>query len=598
MLFNSTNFIFLFLPLFVGTFYLANSVSPKLTILVIGGFSVIFYWNGGANNVLIPVGSILFNYGVAYIWEKLDNEHSRKILISLGVAGNLLLLVYFKYTNFFVGEALAIFDRKFDALEIILPLAISFFTFQQISFLLDLQGRKITRPQFFEYFAYVSFFPQLIAGPIVRFGEIHNQFVRASSSRRLDRIWSNLSIGLSIFAFGLIKKVVLADTMAQFADPVFDLAGNGGILTTPDAWIGMTAFSFQLYFDFSGYSDMAVGLARMVGFRLPINFNSPFKGRDIGDFWRRWHITLTRVVTDYLYTPLSLTLTRKAVVWKLNAGLIALLGVAVPIVITFALLGLWHGAGWNFLIFGLIHAALLILLQIWIKARTLTKLPPLPNMLSSLLTFFCVAISFVMFRSDSIASALAVYKALFAWGGLSVPEALATLLKLPPAAIEKLGITVVQSSVWQGTNAVVWITLCAVIAFATPNVYEIMRRYRPAAYKDWMPERRQRTDQRILGNVPAPTGWPMILLVCVAASLCVLAFFQGVGVIEEAVSTTFSTGAAVLVLLFAVWQIGKPARLVMWRQTTAWLLVTSLMLTIGILDVFTDQGIEFVYFEF
>ncbi len=598
MLFNSTNFIFLFLPLFVAAYYLAKAASPRLTILIIGVFSVIFYWNGGANNVLIPISSILFNYGVAITWEKLDDNNFRRPLIVFGVLGNLLFLVYFKYTNFFVGEAFSLVGREFDALDIILPLAISFFTFQQISFLLDLHGRKISRPRFFEYFAYVSFFPQLIAGPIVRFGEIHSQFERAQTSRNVSVVWSNLSVGLSIFAFGLIKKVVLADTMAQIADPVFTLAGDGGTLTTPDAWIGMTAFSFQLYFDFSGYSDMAVGLARMVGFRLPINFNSPFKSRDIADFWRRWHMTLTRVVTDYLYTPLSLAMTRRAMTWNLSTGVIMLVGTAIPVVITFGLLGLWHGAGWNFLVFGLMHAAYLIFLQIWTGGRSLIKLPPLPNTIAALLTFLFVGLSFVMFRSESVTSALVIYKALFAWGGLIVPDALAGLLRLSPDTLATVGIAMVQSPVWQGTNAVVWISLCAAISFAAPNVYEVMRRYRPAAYKGWVSVVHGNVDGRAVSNGVATLGSPAILFVSAAATLCVLAFFQGVGVIADIVPTAVTAAAAIAVLLLAVWQIGRPARPVVWRRNAAWLLMMSSLLAIGMLDVFTDQGVEFVYFEF
>src|SRR5579859_2518053 len=341
MLFSSYTFLFQFLPAVALAFAAARRHSPRAGILVLAVASLFFYGAWKPIYLLLLIASIGANFSLGLLME--DGSRRRAVGM-LGVALNLALLCYFKYTNFIFDNINVLTGAPLPLLNIVLPLGISFFTFQQIAYLVDvMRGARVER-DIVSYTLFVSFFPHLIAGPLVHHAEMIPQFKRGRTGRS-----SVLAArGLAIFAAGLFKKVVIADNLAQFVSPVFTHLDAGGGVTMPWAWLATLSYTLQIYFDFSGYSDMAVGLALLFGIRLPVNFRSPYKALSITDFWRRWHITLSRFLRDYLYIPLGgnrLGERRR----YLNLMLTMLLG------------GLWHGAGWNFLIWGGLHGVYLSL---------------------------------------------------------------------------------------------------------------------------------------------------------------------------------------------------------------------------------------------
>ena len=348
MLFNSFVFIFAFLPaVLIGFHLLARKgrYDEALAWLVLA--SLFFYGWWKPPYLALLIGSVCFNYCLG---AALERRHSKPVLIA-GIIGNLGSIGYFKYYNFFVGNLSGIWGVDWQFEEIILPLGISFFTFQQITFLVDAYRGSAKSCGFLRYCLFVTFFPQLVAGPIVHHKEILPQF---AEGRALKITAYNLYVGITLFVIGLFKKVVLADNIAPYADGVFRAAEDGVALTFFESWAGSLAYTFQLYFDFSGYSDMAIGLGRMFGFGLPINFFSPYKARNIIEFWRRWHITLSRFLREYLYIPLGGN--RKGH-YRHYANLM----------ITMFLGGLWHGAGWTFIIWGGLHGLFLCINHSWLQ---------------------------------------------------------------------------------------------------------------------------------------------------------------------------------------------------------------------------------------
>ncbi|MBT5260335.1 MAG: MBOAT family protein, partial [Nitrospina sp.] len=346
MLFNSYAFIFLFLPVtLLGFQLIGNRGHCRVAVSWLIGASLFFYgwWNPAYLGLILT--SILFNYAVGV---SLGSRPAKTVLV-VGIAANLGLLGYFKYANFFVDNINALTGSDIVLERIILPLAISFFTFQQITYLVDTYRGETQECDFLRYCLFVTFFPQLIAGPIVHHREMMPQFAKDTFCRLKAK---HLAVGLTIFSVGLFKKVILADGIAVYSTPVFDAAEAGVILTFVDAWCGALAFTFQLYFDFSGYSDMAIGLGRMFGIILPVNFFSPYKASNIIEFWRRWHITLSRFARDYLYIPLGGN--RKGTLLRF-----------ANLMITMLLIGLWHGAGWTFVIWGGLHGSYLVINHGW-----------------------------------------------------------------------------------------------------------------------------------------------------------------------------------------------------------------------------------------
>ncbi|MGZ5872680.1 MAG: MBOAT family O-acyltransferase [Bradyrhizobium sp.] len=401
MLFSSYSFLFQFLPAVVLAFAAARRHSPRAGIMVLAGASLFFYAAWRPVYLLLLIASVAVNFSLGLRME--DPRRSRAIGL-LGVALNLALLCYFKYTNFIFDSINALTGAPLPFFNIVLPLGISFFTFQQIAYLVDvMRGAKVER-DIVSYTLFVSFFPHLIAGPLVHHAEMIPQFKRGRSGRSAVLA----ARGLAIFTAGLFKKVVIADNLAQFVSPVFAHLDAGGGVTTPWAWLATLAYTLQIYFDFSGYSDMAIGLALLFGIRLPVNFRSPYKASSIIEFWRRWHITLSRFLRDYLYIPLGgnrLGEQRR----YLNLMLTMVLG------------GLWHGAGWNFFIWGGLHGLYLCanhLWQAWRGAHTKVSATVgfatrLTTAFSWAITFFAVVIAWVFFRARTAAGAWQMLAGLF-----------------------------------------------------------------------------------------------------------------------------------------------------------------------------------------
>ncbi len=401
MLFNSLEFIFFFLPIsFLVYFYLLH----KRLIIGAKGFlvfaSLFFYswWN--IYYLPIILSSMLFNF----VLGNSLNENLKKIqlpkksLLIFGVCSNLFLLGYFKYTDFLINNWNQLFDTSFQLIHLTLPLAISFFTFQQITYLVDSYRGETKEYDFLNYALFVTFFPQLIAGPIVHHAEMMPQF---ANKWHLVKNYKNIATGLFIFAVGLFKKVILADTFAQWATAGFD---HAPILNFLEAWAVSLSYTFQLYFDFSGYADMAIGAALLFNIRLPVNFNSPYKALDIRGFWQRWHMTLSRFLREYIYIPLGGN--RKG---SLNTY--------VNILVTFLLAGLWHGAGWTFVFWGLLHGMALVIHRAW-KGIGFT----LPKIVAWFITFNFVNISWIFFRAKEWQDAIKILEGMSGISGIVITE--------------------------------------------------------------------------------------------------------------------------------------------------------------------------------
>ncbi len=358
MLFNSYQFIFLYLPLVLLTcFLLARYVGSGAAQVLLILASIGFYAAWNVIYVPLLLGSITLNYFLARLMIGETNAIRRRTLLVIAISIDLALLGYYKYANYFLSITDALAGTNFEIAAVLLPLGISFYTFQQITLLVDISRGQVKEFRFRDFLLFVIFFPHLIAGPIVHHREMMPQFEKATW--RFD--WDNMAVGASLFAIGLFKKAVIADGIAEHVTPLFTNANSGMSLAFIDAWAAAIGFTLQLYFDFSGYSEMALGLARMVGIRLPMNFNSPLKATSIIDYWTRWHITLTRFLTAYLYTPMVMALTRRRMAMrkKILTGARTtpeafLMLVAVPTVITMFLAGLWHGAGNQYLVVGLV----------------------------------------------------------------------------------------------------------------------------------------------------------------------------------------------------------------------------------------------------
>lgn len=445
MLFNSLAFIFGFLPLCLGAFALTAGKSRFLSVLVLALGSLAFY--GWFDIFLLPLilVSIAFNYGAGLLISRslqTRSDWSHKLLGG-AVAANLALLVYFKYANFFLDSLGRLGGPAVPALDIVLPLGISFFTFTQIAFLVDVAQGKVRRYDFLSYLLFVTYFPHLIAGPILHHGEMIPQFERFGRNFRFSA--KACAMGLSCFAIGLIKKLGLADGVAPLADLAFGAAQAGQQLSLAEAWTGALAYSFQIYFDFSGYCDMAVGLSLLFGVRLPANFNSPYKAASIIDFWRRWHMTLSRFLKDYVYIPLG---GNRHGAWRryVNLGITMILG------------GLWHGAGWTFVVWGALHGAFLVVNHFWRRTGLSLGLGP-----SWLLTFACVTVAWVFFRADSLDNALGIVQSMI---GLDGQEGLRKLA-FPNELVGG------RLSTWAKEAGLMAIVLLL------PNSQQLLRRFRP-----------------------------------------------------------------------------------------------------------------------
>jgi D-alanyl-lipoteichoic acid acyltransferase DltB (MBOAT superfamily) len=390
MLFNSYSFIFVFLPVVLFGYFTAARLGELAPVIWLALASLVFYSFSNWPFVALLLASIAFNYFVGWL---LISRHlragARSAVLAAGVSGDLLALGVFKYAGFVVANFNAAFSTSF-AVNILLPVGISFYTFTQIAFLVDAYRGKVARYALPHYALFVTYFPHLIAGPILHHRDMIPQFESADSKRPNPRL---ILYGLIIFGIGLFKKTGLADGI----QPLVALAFHQASPSFDQAWIGALAYTFQLYFDFSGYSDMAIGISLMFGIFLPVNFNSPYKANNIIDFWRRWHMTLSQFLRDYLYIPLG-------------GNRHGSLSRYTNLMITMLLGGLWHGAAWTFVAWGALHGVYLCLNHAWANYG-----PPIPQTLQRpagvvafLLTFLAVVVAWVFFRADSLPSALYV----------------------------------------------------------------------------------------------------------------------------------------------------------------------------------------------
>lgn len=428
MLFNAYEFIFFFLPITLAGFFLLSGArrgSAAKAWLVLASLFFYAYWNPAYLPLLLV--SLAVNYRVSSALMRVRATFGRKVILVLGLAFNLGLLGYFKYANFFVESFNALAGTQIRLAPIVLPLAISFFTFEQIAYLVDTFWGTSKRYGPVDYGLFLIFFPQLIAGPIVHSQEMLPQFAGEPKRFRAD----DLAIGITMFLIGLFEKVLIADTVARYATPVFAAAAGGATLSLLEAWGGTLAYTLQLYFDFSGYSDMAIGLGRMFGIRIPLNFDAPYQAVNIVDFWRRWHITLSRWLREYLYIPLGGN--RQGSVRRY-----------ANLFITMLLGGLWHGAGWTFVFWGALHGVYLIINHAWSALAKLTGLAARFNnrwgrTLSRGLTFLAVVIGWVFFRAESWDAAIRVLWGMMGRSGLVLPSALANRLATLEPLLAYLG---------------------------------------------------------------------------------------------------------------------------------------------------------------
>lgn len=468
MLFNSYIFIFAFLPLTVIGFYLIGGRGHhRVAISWLVMMSLLFYGYWNVNYLWLILFSMFFNYSIGILVNSGDGK--RKSFLIFGIAVNLALIGFYKYANFFVDSFNYTVGSDYNFEKIILPLAISFFTFQQISYLVDTYKQETKEYSFLHYALFVTFFPQLIAGPIVHHKEMLPQFKKDENYKFTYR---PIVVGVTLFTLGLFKKVVIADNISDYANPVFSGAMNGHLIGFFDGWVGAFAYTAQLYFDFSGYSDMAIGLGMMFGIKLPVNFHSPYKATNIIDFWRRWHITLSRFLRDYVYIPLG-------------GNRLGPVRRYTNIMITMILGGMWHGAGWTFIFWGGLHGVYLCLNHFFHSFRKsllghdIKLHTTIGVWCGRVLTLGSVTLAWVYFRAESFASANNIAKGMLGMQGASLPAKFEAKLGSGfSEVLTDLGIKFEHTLVGGTTEFGVLIFVLLILWFA-PNVGEMMRGEEP-----------------------------------------------------------------------------------------------------------------------
>jgi len=407
MLFTSSEFLFVFLPLVLTIFFTFARRSKALALTWLSASSLFFYGWSNPGYVCLLIASIAFNYIIGYGMQMTRKRGiNSSMLMVVGVTADLCLLGFYKYLFFFSTAVNSLLDTSFSLPNFILPLGISFFTFTQIAFLVDVHRGQVVDLNFGKYFLFVTYFPHLIAGPIIHHKGMMHQFGKPSIFKAN---WNNFVIGLTLFSIGLAKKLILADTFANFSAPGFLTASLGDVPSAAITWVSVISYTFQIYFDFSGYSDMAVGISRLLGIQLPVNFRSPYKSINIIEFWRRWHMTLSEFLRDYLYISLGgnrLGSSRRY----------------INLILTMMLGGLWHGANSTFLVWGTLNGAYLCINHGWHQISTKflisKKVPSTAGRFVSVsLTFTAVAIAWIFFRADTIGSALLMFQGFFSNSG-------------------------------------------------------------------------------------------------------------------------------------------------------------------------------------
>ena len=493
MLFSSPEFIFVFLPVAVILHFTLARVSINAAVVGTTLSSLIFYawWNPPF--VVLPIISIVVNFYLAYHIVRSERSTAKTLLV-LGIVANILVLCHYKYSDFL----LSIVDGH-KAAPPNVPLALSFTTFVQIAFLVHVHKRKLS-PDFQRYALFVAFFPHLIAGPIVRWSNLGHQLSDAARYR-LD--WGNVALGLTVFTFGLAKKVLLADQLSPYVGELFDAAARGEPVTAAAAWGASVAFTAQIFFDFSGYSDMAVGLGLLFNFKLPINFAAPLRAQSIADLWRRWHITLSRLARDLIYVPLCVGRTGE-------------LRRSAALMLTMVVIGVWHGAGWTFVIWGAYNGVLLLIFQLWQAFRGVGRRSAAGRFCGWALTFATFCVGAVFFRAPDIETAWHVIQAMFGFGDATVAPSITHPLDDWGVRHGYLSGTFVRTLF--GANwsmvATLWTIAVTAVMLFVPDTMELVDYREGDAQSDW---------RRSLGNL----AWrPSPAALCVTAALFAVTFLQ------------------------------------------------------------------------
>lgn len=458
MLFNSYIFILLFLPLCIlGYFALNHFQKYTLGQLFLLGMSLWFYGYFNVAYLFIIIASILINYGVYLLIDKFRVRPACRRLMAAGVAANVGILFYYKYMDFFIGNVNALFRTNLSLLRIVLPLGISFFTFQQISFIVDAYRGELPRYNLLYYASFVAFFPQLVAGPIVTHDELVPQFLdREKKKLNMD----NLAQGIYIFALGLAKKVLLADKFGGAVTYGFTTLEQ---LNSISALIVMLSYTIQIYFDFSGYCDMAIGIGKMLNIDLPVNFDSPYKALTITEFWDRWHMTLTRFFTKYVYIPLGGN--RKGRVRT-----------CINVMIVFLVSGFWHGASWNFVFWGLCHGIFVVITRIC--RRFFERLHPALNWL---LTFSFVNVMWVFFRAETFTQAFTLLRKLVSWNFDNFDPLFIEMFRI--TELKKILRVFRVESMYPPVLITGFFLTAMLLILGCGNAYEKMRKFKPNGFR-------------------------------------------------------------------------------------------------------------------
>jgi len=460
VLFNSPQFIFLFLPIVFTIYFILNSTAPLYIARAWLASSSLFFY-GYWNPSYLPL--IFISIATNFIIGRALITYKRKSILIAGIIFNLGLLGYFKYFDFFLANFNRLFSAEIPLLELVLPLAISFFTFQQISYLVDCYKGKVDSYNFINYALFITFFPHLIAGPIVHHKVMMPQFQNAAN-QKIN--FENIAIGIFIFSIGLFKKVILAD---QFSTTVLDGTQYLDTITFFDAWIVILSYTLQLYFDFSGYSDMAIGLALLFNIKLPINFNSPYKATNFQEITSRWHMTLTRFLYEYVYFPMNRFLARKlfpALLLKISVNATT----NISLILLFILSGFWHGAGWNFIIWGLLIGIGIMIYREWSRRNK-----KLPVFLAWMLTFVYLNFTMVFFKLSDLNQAFMLIKAMLGLQGFILPEQLGQVL----APLKGMGILFESTPLKEKYQAVGMIIAGLLLVLLFKNTSEQAQSFKP-----------------------------------------------------------------------------------------------------------------------
>lgn len=502
MLFNSLPFLLGFFPITVLVFFALARTSHLLAAGWLTAASLFFYGWWNPPYVLLLAGSVAFNYSCGF-WlvrlRRLERAHAAYALLAFAVTANLALLGYYKYANFFLHMAADWTGTDLSVGKVVLPLGISFFTFTQIAFLVDVYRGYVAEYNPVHYGLFVTYFPHLIAGPVLHHKEMMPQF-REARTYRPDA--QDIAVGLTIFFIGLFKKTVIADGVAAYASPLFAGPVKPDLLT---AWGGALSYTFQLYFDFSGYSDMAIGLSRVFGVKLPLNFDSPYQAVNIIEFWRRWHMTLSRFLRDYLYFPLGGN--RKGPVRRY-----------ANLFVTMLLGGLWHGAGWTFVAWGGLHGFYLIVNHGWQHLRERRghragEGTAAGRFAARIVTFVAVVIGWVFFRAVTFDDAVTILRGMAGLNGVALPNGIAVHLGPLRDVLAHWGIAYTLGGGSQLVFQYAWITVLLPLAWLAPNTQQIMRRFDPALAFQPRPEHAPHVAWH-------PTAaWALILAVVTAGGL-------------------------------------------------------------------------------